>query len=254
VREVGMEFLEVSLENGLAIITLARGKVNALNEALVDELRTCLEGLATDGQCRAIVITGRGKFFSFGFDIPEFLSYSQEDFTRYLTKFAGLYTYVFLHPKPVVAALNGHTVAGACMLATACDYRVMVEGKAKISLNEITFGASVFAGAVQMLRACVGHRNAEIILCTGSMYSADEALGLGLIDKKASEDSLLEEAKHIGRKLGQLDERPFGSIKRLLRKPIAEEMVKREADSIKEFVDIWYSEKTWRQVQEVKIR
>ena len=117
-----------------------------------------------------------------------------------------------------------------------------------------TFGASVFAGAVAMLRACVGHRHAETILCTGSMYSPDEALGLGLIDKKTSEESLLEEAKRIAHGLAQKDERPFGSIKRLLRKPIGEEMVKREADSIKEFVDIWYSEVTWKQVQEVKIR
>jgi enoyl-CoA hydratase/carnithine racemase len=249
-----MQFVEVSKEDGLAIVTLARGKVNALDEAVVDELRACFEALAADAQTRGVILTGRGKFFSFGFDIPEFLSYSPEDFTRYLTKFTGLYTYVFLHPKPVVAALNGHTVAGACMLATACDYRIMVEGKAKISLNEITFGASVFAGAVQMLRACVGHRNAETILCTGSMYSADEALGLGLIDKKTSEESLLEEAKRIAYELAQKDERPFGSIKRLLRKPIAEEMARREADSIKEFVDIWYSEETWKQVQEVKIR
>lgn len=249
-----MQFVEVSREEGLAIVTLARGKVNALNETLVEELRACLEELAADEQCRAIVITGRGKFFSFGFDIPEFLSYSPKDFTRYLTKFSDLYTYLFLHLKPVVAALNGHTVAGACMLATACDYRVMVDGKAKISLNEITFGASVFAGAVEMLKACVGHRNAEMILCTGSMYSADEALGLGLIDKKTSEEGLMEEAKRVARDLGRRDQRPFSSIKRLLRKPIAEEIVKREADSIREFVDIWYSEKTWKQVQEVKIR
>jgi Delta3-Delta2-enoyl-CoA isomerase len=249
-----MQFLEVSREDELAIVTLARGKVNALNEALVDEFRACLEELAQDELCRAIVITGRGKFFSFGFDIPEFLSYSPEDFIRYLTKFTSLYTNIFLFPKPVVAALNGHTVAGACMLATACDYRVMVDGKAKISLNEITFGASVFAGAVEMLKACVGHRNAETILCTGSMYSADEALGLGLIDKKTTEGSLLEEAKRVARDLGQRDERPFSSIKRLLRMPIAEEMRKREADSIREFVEIWYSEKTWKQVQEVKIR
>lgn len=249
-----MQFVEVSREEGLAIVTLARGKVNALNETLVEELRACLEELAADEQCRAIVITGRGKFFSFGFDIPEFLSYSPKDFTRYLTKFSDLYTYLFLHLKPVVAALNGHTVAGACMLATACDHRVMVDGKAKISLNEITFGASVFAGAVEMLKACVGHRNAETILCTGSMYSADEALGLGLIDKETSEECLMEEAKRVARDLGRRDQRPFSSIKRLLRKPIAEEIVKREADSIREFVDIWYSEKTWKQVQEVKIR
>jgi len=66
-----------------------------------------------------VVLTGRDRFFSFGLDIPEFLSYSKPDFIRFVTKFADLYTYVFLYPKPVLAALNGHTIAGGCMLATA---------------------------------------------------------------------------------------------------------------------------------------
>ncbi|MBI5248999.1 MAG: enoyl-CoA hydratase/isomerase family protein [Desulfomonile tiedjei] len=249
-----MEFVEVSKEENLAVVTVNRGKVNALNEIVVDEVRGCLEELAEDAVIRAVILTGQGRFFSFGFDIPEFLSYSREDFTRYLTKFAGLYEYLFLYPKPVVAALNGHTIAGACMIATACDYRVMVDGKAKISLNEITFGASVFAGAVGMLRACVGHRNAETILCSGSMYSADGALELGLIDKKTTEEKLIEDAMNVARDLGQRDHSAFYSIKKLLRKPIMEKIKPKESDSISEFVDIWYSESTRKQLQDIKIR
>ncbi len=249
-----MSFVEVSGEQDLAIVTINRGKVNALNELVVEELHDCFKKLADETSVRAVVLTGRGSFFSFGFDIPKFLSYPKEDFTRYLTKFTGLYEYIFLYPKPLVAALNGHTIAGACMIATACDYRIMAEGKAKISLNEISFGASVFAGAVEMLKACVGHRNAETILLSGSMYSADEALRLGLIDQKTSEEKLLEEAAKVARDLGQRDQHAYYSIKKLLRKPIAENVKPKEADSIADFVDIWYSESTWKQVQDVKIR
>jgi Delta3-Delta2-enoyl-CoA isomerase len=254
IREVAMHFVEVSLVQKLATLTINRGKVNALNEGLVEELLVSFKKLADDSNVRGVVLTGQGRFFSFGFDIPEFLSYSKGDFTRFLTKFANLYEYIFLYPKPVVAALNGHTIAGACMIATACDYRIMAEGKARISLNEITFGASVFAGAVEMLKACVGHRNAETILCSGSMYSADEALALGLIDKKTSEQDLMEKSINVAHDLSRKDPQAYYSIKKLLRKPIVENMKLRELDSIKEFVDIWYSESTWKQVQEVKIR
>jgi len=143
-------------------------------------------GLAMEGAIvKAIIFSGTGKFFSFGFDIPEFLSYSKDEFSRYLTKFTDLCLRLYLFLKPVVAALNGHTIAGGCMLALTSDYRIMESGKAKISLNEITFGSTVFSGIAEMLRCLVGERNAERILLTGSMYSAQEARQLGLIDETA---------------------------------------------------------------------
>ena len=249
-----MEFTRVSMEGNVATLSFCRGKVNAFNEPLVEELRARFEELASDPAAKAIILTGTGKFFSFGFDIPEFMSYSPEQFTRYLTKFSDLYTYLFLFPKPVVAALNGHTIAGACMVATACDYRLMVTGKARISLNEITFGSSVFAGAVEMLKCCVGHRTAESILYTGAMYSAEEALHMGLIHRVSSEETLAADAGKVAEEMGWLDARAFASIKMLLRKRVANEMKARERDSIREFVDIWYSESTRRQTEQIRIR
>ena len=102
-----MEFLSVSKEDGLATITLCRGRVNAFNEPMIEEISCCFRDLEDDDSIRAIILGGSGKFFSFGFDIPEFLSYSKDEFLRYLTKFSSLYTRIFLYPKPVVAALNG---------------------------------------------------------------------------------------------------------------------------------------------------
>jgi enoyl-CoA hydratase/carnithine racemase len=244
----------VSTNEGIATVTFNRGKVNAMNEPMVEELTACFEELESDSSVRVVIVTGRGSFFSFGFDIPGFLSYSRESFTRYLTKFAGLYTLVYLYPKPVVAALNGHTIAGACMLATACDYRIMVEGKAKISLNEIGFGSSVTAGSVEMLRACVGTRNAEKIVCTGAMFNADDALRMGLVDQKSAPENIQADALAVAHEFAARDAQAFRSIKLLLRKQIADDMRAREKDSIAEFVDIWYSESTWERLKEIKIR
>ena len=248
-----MNFIEVEKDKGIATLKLRRGKVNALNGTVVDQLRESLKALEGDSEATAVVLTGTGKFFSFGFDVPEFLSFTKEQFTRYLFNFTDLYTYLFLYSKPVVAALNGHTVAGGCMLSLACDCRVMVTGKAKISLNEIGFGSSVFAGSTEMLRFWVGSANATKILFSGSMYSAEEARNIWLVDEAVTEHDLMDVAFNMASVLAAKSPPAFAHIKSLLRKNVVEEMTRREEQSIREFVHIWYSEETWKKLQDIKI-
>jgi enoyl-CoA hydratase/carnithine racemase len=248
-----MKFIKVAMDGDIATVALCRGKVNALNDGLVVELRQCLERLAANPDSRAIVLTGRGKFFSFGFDIPEFLAFSKSEFRAYLTGFTGLYTYLFTYPKPVVAALNGHTIAGGCMLALACDYRLMTTGKARISLNEITFGASVLAGSTEMLRFLVGSARAADVLYSGNMYTAEEAHEMGLVQAVSTDDRLTDQAMRVAADLAAKPAPAFAAIKSLLRKPVADEMMQREAASIREFVDIWYTQETWANILDIKI-
>lgn len=252
--DAGMNFIKVETHEGIATVVLQRGKVNALNGEVVDELRQCFMALESDQETKSIVLTGSGKFFSFGFDIPEFLSFTKEEFTNYLINFTDLYTYLFLYPKPVVAALNGHTIAGGCMLALACDSRLMVDEKAKISLNEIDFGSSVFAGSTEMLRFWIGSKNATRVLYSGAMYSAEEAMRLGLVQTVFAEKDLMAQARKTAAELGLKHLPAFTSIKRLLRKPVTDDMIKRERLSIQEFVDIWYSDPTWANLKKIKIR
>jgi enoyl-CoA hydratase/carnithine racemase len=249
-----MNFINLSINENIATMVLNRPKVNALNEAVVEELEECFQKLADDSNVKAVILTGEGSFFSFGLDVPEFLSYSKDSFIKFLTKFTDLYRYIFTFPKPVVAALNGHTIAGGCMIAIACDYRLMVSGKARISLNELTFGSTVFAGSVEMLRFLIGGRNAESALYTGAMYSAEEAKELGLIHEVVSKENLCDSAQRIAGDFTKRDSRAFGSMKTLIRKQAEEEMKRRERDSIIEFADIWYSEGTWKNLRNIKIR
>lgn len=102
-----MPNLQLDRTEGIATITLSRGKVNALFTDVVDEIRSTLAALEADPDIRAVILTGQGRFFSFGFDIPAFLSFSKAEFTQFLVEFTDLYTYLFLYPKPVIAALNG---------------------------------------------------------------------------------------------------------------------------------------------------
>jgi len=249
-----MNFVNVKIEEGVAEILLNRPKVNAINEQVVDELGKCFNELRRDKTVKALILTGEGSFFSFGFDVPELYRYKKRDFTEFLFRFSDMLSDVFLFPKPVLAALNGHTIAGGCILALACDYRLMVTEKAKISLNEITFGSTLFSSAVEMLRFLVGAKNASTILYSGRMYSADEALRLGLIDNAVSAEELLGFARGIARDFIDKDALAFKGIKFLLRNPVANYIKDNEKDSIIEFVDIWYSESVRNSLRSIVIR
>jgi enoyl-CoA hydratase/carnithine racemase len=248
-----MDFIVSHKSDGIGTLTLRRGKVNALNGTVVDEMRDLLKTFESDPEVRSIVLTGSGKLFSFGFDIPEFLSFTKKEFTEYVVNFTDLYRYIFLYPKPVVAALNGHTIAGGCMLALACDHRVMVSGKAKMSLNEIGFGSSVFAGITEMLRFWVGSAKATKVLYSGAMYTAEQAMNMGLVHEAAAEDDLMHAARNAASDFAAKSPPAFASIKSLLRRSVVEEMTRRERGSITEFVDIWYSKDTWANLQTIKI-
>ncbi len=248
-----MSVLDVQVRDAIATVVLQRGKVNAINPTVVEELSTAFAQLQRDSDVRAVVLTGHGKFFSFGFDIPEFLSYTREQFTRFVTDFARLYRDLFVFPKPLVGALNGHAVAGGCMIALAVDTAIVIDSHAKISLNEVAFGSSVFAGSTQMLQFRVGPRATDV-LYSGAMYSPAEAHAIGLVSEVVAAEALLDRAHAIARELGSRRPAAFAGIKSLLRAPVAESMARREAASIAEMVDIWYSEPTWSQLRGITIR
>lgn len=249
-----MDFVTVSREARIATVALSRGKVNALNERVLDELFQAFRELEADRSVRGVVLTGGGPFFSFGFDLPELFPLAPEAFGKFLEKFCSLYTYLFVFPKPLIGAVNGHAVAGGCMLALTCDYRILASEKAKVGLNEIAFGSTVPSGSVHMLRFCCGEKHAQTVLYSGALYGPEEAFERGLVEQICAPADLMKEAKIAAERLAEKEPAAFRSVKRHLRGPVAEEMTRGEAASIREFVEIWYSDPTRSQVQQIQIR
>ncbi|MFQ5787129.1 MAG: enoyl-CoA hydratase/isomerase family protein [Thermodesulfobacteriota bacterium] len=248
-----MNFINVSINEEIAEIVIDRPKVNALNEIVVEELNQTFRTLSKDSDTRAIILSGNGSFFSFGFDVPELYSYPKEAFLKFVFKFSDLLKNIFLFPKPVIAALNGHTIAGGACVALACDYRLMVQENAKISFNEITFGSTLFSTVVDILKFLVGAKNSSTIIYSGMMYTAEEAIKLGLIEQVVSKVALKDKATNVALDLTKKDYEAFKSIKYLLRENIATQIENKESDSISEFVDLWYSKSTRNNLQKIKI-
>jgi enoyl-CoA hydratase/carnithine racemase len=249
-----VQITKLTIDNGLATLTLVRDKVHALNEASLDHLLERFEELRRDDSVRVVVFTGEGSFFSFGLDVPSIYDYTEDECARFLGKFTRLYAEIYAFPKPVIAAINGHAIAGGCMLANACDYRIMVSGKAKISLNEVTFGSSIFAGSVEILRELVGTRNAETVALTGRMFSAEEAHALGLVDRVVASEELATAVGEVVDDYLQKDLRAYAEIKHLLREPVLERIHQREQQSIQRFINLWYSPETREKLKGIQIK
>lgn len=249
-----MGYINAKIHKKIATMIIDCAKVNALNDQVVDELRSALEKVEKDQNVKVIILRGEGSFFSFGFDVPGFMSYDKGDFHGYVQNYNNLIKELFMFSKPVIAALNGHSIAGGCVLALACDYRIMISGKAKIALNEMTFGSTLFSCVTEILKYAVGSKRSEQIIYSGKMYSAEEALNLGLVDQVSSEDKFDQEVLDFAEEYAGKDMTAFASIKKMLKQDTLNKIESYEHESISEFVDIWYSESTREQLAKIEIR
>lgn len=249
-----MSFVRHLIQDTIVTLILDRPKVNALDDGLIKELYGWFDELRFDPGVRAVVLTGEGSFFSFGLDVPAYMSYPKDAFRESFSMFCDLYSTIFAFPKPTVCAINGHAVAGGCILALACDYRIMASGKAKIGLNEITFGSTIPAGALEMLKFAVGNGRASIVAYTGELFPSEEACSFGLIDKVVTSQELREAACEVARDLSNMNAAAFESIKMALRRGTIEEIRKREEESLDQFVELWYSEPVREQLAKIQIR
>ena len=127
--------IETSDENGVAVLRLAHGPVNALDLELLTALPRALDGVA---DAPAVVLTGAGRCFSAGVDLKRIVEGGPEYVAEFLPALGRAALTLFTHPRPVVSAVNGHALAGGCVLAAAGDHRVM--GAGTIGLTELAAG------------------------------------------------------------------------------------------------------------------
>lgn len=235
--------IEVTTNDGIAVMTLQHGKVNALDVEFCAAIAARFKELA-GSNAKAIVLTGRGKVFSAGVDLKR-LSDGGADYTRkFLPSLHKLYDAVFFHPKPVVAAINGHAIAGGAVLAACADRRIMGRAAGRIGVTELLVGVPFPALAFEIVRCSVpGHYLAEVTF-SGRTYEADAATERGFIDEVAEPSELLEDACAIAQELATLSPVAFAQNKMQIRQPISERMAANGAATEKKVTDIWCAPET----------
>jgi enoyl-CoA hydratase/carnithine racemase len=115
--------MQIETTEGIALIRLNGGKANAMDRAFLERLGELLEAL---GHARAVVLTGYDRFFSAGLDLPALMELDRTSLGSFIELFSDIMLRVLTLPMPVVAAINGHAIAGGCVLALQADHRLMV--------------------------------------------------------------------------------------------------------------------------------
>lgn len=195
-----MNTIKVTIKDHLSIITLDRGKSNALNREMITELTDMLHNISGDPNIAGVIITGKENFFSAGLDLIELYHYNEAEAESFWHLFLNFTAAITAFRKPMVAAINGHSPAGGCVIALACDYRVMAEGKYIIGLNEVPVGIIVPNSIFNLYAFWLGQANASRSLLEGKLFSPEEALQIGLVDELANPASILTAAERKIRK------------------------------------------------------
>lgn len=212
--------LDTELHGGTAVLRLAHGKASAMDLELLAALQAEFERFGASGDVRAIVVTGTGSIFSAGVDLKRLLAGGRGYVERFLPALDACFLAAFACEKPVVAAINGHAIAGGCILAACCDLRVMAAGGGRIGVPELRVGVPFPTAIVEILRFALPPQHASELLLRGRLCDPQEALARGLVDEVVEPAALHERALALARELAEAPAGAFAATKHALRAPI----------------------------------
>ena len=207
-----MELVDYALDGAVAVITLNRPPVNALNPELIADIDAAI-ALAEAPEVRAVVITG-SPHFAAGADITGFQqAFESGAEERQATGLSEAVLRLENLPKPTIAAVNGFALGGGLELAMGADFRYLATS-AKVGQPEILLGIIPGAGGTQRLARIVGPQRCKEMCLTGRHVAADEAYAIGLADKVAADDDALGLAIGDAKRMATGPTVAYGAVKR----------------------------------------
>ena len=223
------------------VLRLEHGKANAIDVELLGELSNALDAAA---EAPAVVLTGTGTMFSAGVDLFRVVDGGSVYLDRFLPALGDTLTQLYAFERPIVAAINGHAIAGGCLLACACDVRVMAEGSGRIGVPEMLVGVPMPAVPLEIMRAVLTPRDLQYLLLTGVTVPAAEALERGLVDEIAPEAEVLGRALALAGALAAAPPAAFEHTKRAIRRSALDRMLQTRAADHESLAPIWAAPET----------
>jgi enoyl-CoA hydratase/carnithine racemase len=188
-----------TLENGVANISMDDGKVNAMSPTMLQALHDAFDQAKNDQA--VVLLSGSTRLFSAGFDMGVFATGTAEEIHNMMSLGSSLALKLLSFPLPVVAACTGSAYPMGAFLLLSSDLRIGVEGDIKIGLNEVRIGMTLplFATELARYRLTPAHFNRTAL--TGEMFSGNEAMQAGFLDRVVPADALLSTAGQAAREL-----------------------------------------------------
>lgn len=209
--------IDVSTADGIRTLRLSHGKASAFDLELCQALERAILEIDEDQGVDAVIVTGTGSIFSAGVDLFRVVDGGAEYVREFLPSLTRSIFNLFASTKPLVAAVNGHAIAGGCLLAAAADVRLMAEGNGRIGVPELLVGVAFPPSLLEMLRFAIPQRHLAHLVLGGVTITATEAAAAGVIDELVPADTLQDCAREAATKLMALPKAAFRLTKRQLR-------------------------------------
>ena len=248
----GTASYQVDWGDGLAVVHLSCGKANALNPGSLAAIERALDEVEGGG-ARGVVLTGYARFFSAGLDLVHLYGLERDAMDAFMAWFDAVMLRVFAFPRPVVAAVAGHAVAGGAVLALACDVRVMGATAGRFGLNEIRLGVPFPASALEIVRHAVPAGSVGEALYEGELFEPRAALARGLITEVVDGD-VVAAARQTCARLAAAPADAFATIKASLKGPAVERARATLRPLRHAFVDAWYAPEARVRIGEARAR
>jgi enoyl-CoA hydratase len=204
----------------VAVLRLAHGPVNALDLELLTEVVKMVGELADAAP--PVVLTGTGRSFSAGVDLRRIVSEPREYAAEFLVMLVRAFRAVFEYPGPMVAAINGHAIAGGFVFAAACDHRLAADGPAKLGLSELAVGVPFPNAAIEIVRHAVGTAEATTLALGAELVDVATALRRGYVHEVVASDALVDTAVARARIRAERGTEAYLMAKRQLQRPVWE--------------------------------
>jgi enoyl-CoA hydratase len=235
--------IDVVTIDGIAMMTLKHGKANALDIEICEAITARFNELRR-AEAKAVIITGHGHIFSAGVDLKRLSKEGAGYIRKFLPALHALYDAVFFHPRPVVAAINGHAVAGGAVLACCADRRIMARTPGRIGITELQVGVPFPALAFEILRYATPERYLAEFALGAATYASDAATQRGWIDEVVEPETLMVRAVAAAKSLAALSPRAFAQTKAQLRQAVTERLNRSGAVTDAAVAEIWTAPET----------
>jgi enoyl-CoA hydratase len=218
-RPLMNDLVSYELEDGIALLTLDNGKVNAISPDVIAAFHGALDRAEADAA--VVVVTGSPGILSGGYDL-KVMTAGPQSAVDLVAAGSGLARRMLAHPFPVIVACPGHAVAKGAFLLLSADYRVGVDGPFRIGLNEVQIGMTMHHVGIELardrLRKSYFHRS----VINAEMYGPQEAMRAGFLDDVVAPDELLATARAKAEQFQKLDRIAHSATKLKARKALLE--------------------------------
>ncbi len=239
---------EINDSENIRTIQFAHGKVNAMDLEFCQGLIAQMDD-ATNSNCAAVIIEGNGRVFSAGVELKRLIGEDLDYFEQFIIALETVFEKLFLFPKPLIGNINGHAIAGGCVMACCTDSKI-THDRARIGVPELRVGVPFPSLGLEIMRFGTAPQFFRPMINIGATYSGDNALAAGLADELVDAEKLHERAMAIAKEMTLVPAEVFALTKQQLRIPAVRNIQTGEAQFREQILNLWRSDQVRETIQE----